>query len=46
MVCANAGMAIATVNSLTIKQGFELAKGSLESGKGLEKLKKLQELSR
>lgn len=45
VVCANAGMAIATVNSLTPKQGFELAMESLQSGKALEKLKKLQQLS-
>ncbi len=44
VVCANAGMAIATVNNLTIQKGFNLAKESLHSGKGLEKLKKLQEL--
>ncbi len=42
MVCANAGMAIATVNKLAPIQGFELAKESLLSGKALEKLKKLQ----
>ena len=46
VVCANAGMAIATVNNLDIKHGFELAKESLLAGKGLEKLKKLQELSK
>jgi anthranilate phosphoribosyltransferase len=46
VVCANAGMAIATVNNLTISQGFELAIDSLRSGKGLQKLKKLQELSK
>lgn len=45
VVCANAGMAIATVNSLTPLQGFELAKESLLSGKGFQVLKKLQQLS-
>ncbi|MET0759980.1 MAG: anthranilate phosphoribosyltransferase [Flavobacterium sp.] len=45
VVCANAGMAIATVNHLTPKQGFELAKESLNNGKALESLKKLQQLS-
>ena len=45
VVCANAGMAIATVNKLTPIQGFELAKESLLSGKALERLKKLQQLS-
>ena len=46
VVCANAGMAIATVNNLNIKQGFELAKESLLSGKGLIALNKLKELSK
>jgi anthranilate phosphoribosyltransferase len=45
VVCANAGMAIATVNKLTPLQGFELAKESLLSGKGLQALQKLQNLS-
>lgn len=42
VVCANAGMAIATVKNCSIAEGFELAKESLLSGKALEKLKKLQ----
>lgn len=46
VVCANAGMAIATVNGCTPKEGFELAKESLISGKGLLALNKLKELSR
>tara|TARA_R110001592_G_scaffold18984_1_gene78501 strand:- start:5587 stop:6582 length:996 start_codon:yes stop_codon:yes gene_type:complete len=46
VVCANAGIAIATVESLTPLQGFERAKESLLSGKGLVALKKIQELSR
>ena len=45
VVSANAGMAIATVNKLTPKAGFEIAKESLLSGKGLISLKKLQVLS-
>ena len=45
VVCANAGMAIATVKKLTPLQGFELAKESLLSGKGLKALKKLKDLS-
>lgn len=45
VVCANAGVAIATVKNTSIKEGFELAKESLQSGKGLEALKKLQVLS-
>ena len=46
VVCANAGMAIATVNSLTPIQGFEIAKESLLSGKALLALNKLQQLSK
>ncbi|MEW5677014.1 anthranilate phosphoribosyltransferase [Flavobacterium enshiense] len=46
VVCANAGMAIATVKNLNPKEGFELAKESLLSGKALKKLKKLQQLSK
>jgi len=46
VVCANAGVAIATVKNLTPKEGFEQAKESLLSGKGLKALKKLQELCR
>ncbi|GAA4271054.1 anthranilate phosphoribosyltransferase [Aquimarina gracilis] len=45
VVCANAGMAIATVEGLQPKEGFEKAKESLLSGKGLQALKKVQELS-
>jgi len=45
VVCANAGMAIATVEGLQPKEGFEKAKESLLSGKGLIALKKVQELS-
>jgi anthranilate phosphoribosyltransferase len=45
VVCANAAMAIATVNGCTPLEGFELAKESLLSGKGLAALNKLQELS-
>jgi len=46
VVCANAGVAIATVESITPKAGFEKAMEALLSGKGLEALKKLQELSK
>lgn len=45
VVCANAGMAIATVNHLTPLEGFELAKESLVSGKAYNALKKLKDLS-
>lgn len=46
VVCANAGMAIATAEGLSPKEGFEKAKESLLSGKALKSLQKLQELSR
>ncbi|WP_313806863.1 anthranilate phosphoribosyltransferase [Flavobacterium sp.] len=46
VVCANAGMAFSTVKNCSITDGFELAKESLLSGKALEKLKKLQQLSK
>ena len=45
VVCANAGMAIATVNGIKPIDGFIQAKESLLSGKGLEVLKKIQQLS-
>ena len=45
VVCANAGMAIATSRNLNPQDGFAAAKESLESGKALESFKKLQELS-
>ncbi len=45
VVCANAGVAISTVEGCSPKEGFEKAKESLLSGKGLIALKKLQTLS-
>lgn len=45
VVCANAGIAIATVKGISPKEGFEEAKESLFSGRGLAALKKLQALS-
>ena len=45
VVCANAGIAIATVRGLSPKEGFEKAKDSLMGGNGLIALKKLQALS-
>jgi anthranilate phosphoribosyltransferase len=45
VVCANAGMAIATTRDLSVQDGFAAAKESLESGKAFESFKKLQELS-
>jgi anthranilate phosphoribosyltransferase len=46
VVCANAGMAIATALQSTPQDGFEKAKESLLSGKAFEALKKLQKLSK
>jgi anthranilate phosphoribosyltransferase len=46
VVCANAGMAIATVTKCTPLEGFQLAKESLLSAKGLKALTTLQELSK
>jgi anthranilate phosphoribosyltransferase len=46
VVCANAGLAIATVEKCSIMEGFEKAQESLESGRALQALKKLQELSK
>ena len=45
VVCANAAMAIATVTKCSPLEGFQIAKESLFSGKGLVALKKLKELS-
>lgn len=45
VVCANAGLAIATVKQISHKEGFELAKESLANGKAKESLSKLIELS-
>jgi anthranilate phosphoribosyltransferase len=45
VVCANAGVAIATVQNSSPAEGFEKARESLLSGNGLKALKKLQELS-
>ena len=46
VVLANAGLAIATVEKCTILEGYQKAEESLQSFKALEKLKKLQQLSR
>ena len=45
VVCANAGMAIATAKQISVKEGFETARVSINSGKALMALEKLQELS-
>ncbi|AEH01585.1 anthranilate phosphoribosyltransferase [Lacinutrix sp. 5H-3-7-4] len=46
VVCANAGLAIATVDGISHREGFERAKESLESGKAKITLEKLIELSK
>lgn len=45
VVCANAAMALATVTKCTPLEGFQIAKESLLSGKGLVALEKLKDLS-
>jgi len=45
VVCANAGLAIATIEDCTPREGFEKAKDSLVGGRGLKALQKLQKLS-
>jgi anthranilate phosphoribosyltransferase len=46
VVCANAALAIATVENSSVLNAFAKAKESLQSGKALEKLQKLQQISR
>ena len=46
VVCANAAMALATVTKCTPLEGFQIAKESLLSGKGLVALEKLKDLSK
>lgn len=46
VVCANAGLAIATARNLSPWEGFQIAEESLKSGNALMALKKLQELSK
>ncbi|WP_264521250.1 anthranilate phosphoribosyltransferase [Flavobacterium sp. N1994] len=46
VVCANAALAIATVENCTVLNAFEKAKESLQSGKALEKLQRLQQISK
>ncbi|MCK5637466.1 MAG: anthranilate phosphoribosyltransferase [Flavobacteriaceae bacterium] len=45
VVCANAGLAIATVNNLTHQEGFALAERSLKDKKALKSFTKLLEFS-
>lgn len=45
VVCANAALAIATINKSDYESSLALAQESLESGKAFEKLKKLIEIS-
>ncbi|MBU2951319.1 anthranilate phosphoribosyltransferase [Tamlana agarivorans] len=46
VVCANAGLAIATTNQISHQEGFEMAKESLFSGKAKASLEKLIALSK
>ncbi len=45
VVCANAGVAISTVKEVSPREGFEMAKEALLSGRANDCLKKLQEIS-
>ncbi|WP_293892889.1 anthranilate phosphoribosyltransferase [Flavobacterium sp.] len=45
VVCANAALAISTVENLSVIDAFAKAKESLQSGLALEKLQKLQQIS-
>jgi len=46
VVCANAGIAIATAKSISPKEGFEKAQDSLFNAKALKAFRKLQDISR
>lgn len=46
VVCANAGIAIATARNLSPLEGFQLASESLRSGKGLKAFQALQRISK
>jgi anthranilate phosphoribosyltransferase len=46
VVCANAGLAIATVKGISHRDGFELAQESLQSGKAKKSLETLIQLSK
>lgn len=46
VVCANAGLAIATSKQISHKEGFDMAQESLRTGKAKQSLNKLIELSR
>ncbi|WP_372944664.1 anthranilate phosphoribosyltransferase [Muriicola sp.] len=45
VVCANAGIAIATVRDISPREGFEIARESLMRGEALKAFKTLQEIS-
>ena len=46
VVCANAGLAIAVAQQITMEDGFKKAQLSLASGQALKSLEKLQQLSK
>ena len=46
VVCANAGVAIATAKSVSPKKGFEMAQDSLFNRKALNAFRKLQDISK
>ena len=45
VVCANAGIAIATAKASSIQEGYNHAVESIESGKALQALQALKQLS-
>jgi len=45
VVCANAGLAIATAKQIPHKEGYELAKEALQSGRAKQSLTKLIDIS-
>jgi len=45
VVCANAGLAIATAQGCSLKEGVQIAQESLKSGQAFIRFKKLKELS-
>ncbi|OUR99306.1 anthranilate phosphoribosyltransferase [Flavobacteriales bacterium 33_180_T64] len=46
VICANAGLAIATINKISHKDAFQLAKESLKNGRAKASLERLIELSK
>ena len=45
VVCANAGLAIATAQNCDVEEGYQKARASLDSGKALASFKRLKEIT-